>query len=154
MLYLPPRFCFKIAWKNISPLLTEMYLVVWGNTLLLQSPKTVLMTFDIDCTSSPSGCWCVWAQILTEGRGKKSGNSFLSCDFSPPCSSQCFLSAGGVAPQGGWACLSMPVPNTREVFAHLDYFSIPEIKIKDTADGISPLSLPISLPWMVCVQVI
>lgn len=40
----------------------------------------------------------------------------------------------------------MSVPNIREVVPRLSYFSITEIKIKDTVEGISLLSAPSSCP--------
>lgn len=58
-----------------------MYLIVWGNTLLLQSPKNVLMTFDVHCPSGLCQCVCMGTDSdRSHQRKKKSGNSLLPCE--------------------------------------------------------------------------
>lgn len=142
MLHLPLRFSFKSTWKSISPFLIQMCMIVWGNTLLLQWPQLCWWLLTLTAPMAPvASAAVVWPQILTEAtRGKKDLGA--ACCLVKWCQSTlflCFLDASGVAPQGGWACL-IHVLNIREVFPHLGYFSIPEIKIKERADAISPLS--------------
>lgn len=59
--------------------------IFWGNVLLSQSQKNVLMTFDVHCTSVPSGfCWCEYMCTDPEGGHQRGERNHLrtACCFA------------------------------------------------------------------------
>lgn len=92
MLHLPLRFSFKSTWKSISPFLTQMCMVIWGNTLLLQWPQLCWWLLTLTAPMAPvASAGVVWPQILTEAtRGKKDLGA--TCCLVKWCQSTLFFS--------------------------------------------------------------
>lgn len=129
-----------------------------GNILLSKSQKNVLMTLDFHCTGVLSGfCWCV-CMGTDPGRGHQKTFweqlAVLWSGLKPPRLCSVFRMQVVQQLREAEPARSMPVPSARAAVPHLCYFSIPEGEIKDTVDGVCPLSLPVSLPWMMCAQTV